>query len=68
MSPETRSHYQGGELERLEASALDGVNMVNAALERTLEAIEHQDVELAQLVVTDDGPASTVATSRSTRA
>ncbi len=53
MSPETRSHYQG-ELERLEASALDGVNMVNAALERTLEAIEHQDVELAQLVVTDD--------------
>jgi phosphate transport system protein len=53
MSPETRSHYQG-ELERLEASALDGVNMVNAALERTLEAIQHQDVELAQLVVADD--------------
>ena len=53
MSPETRSHYQG-ELERLEASALDGLNLVNAALDRTLEAIEHQDVELAQIVVADD--------------
>ena len=53
MSPETRSRYQG-ELGRLEASALDGINLVNAALDRTLEAIEHQDVELAQLVVADD--------------
>jgi phosphate transport system protein len=53
MSPETRSHYQG-ELERLEASALDGLNLVNAALDRTLEAIKHQDVELAQIVVADD--------------
>jgi phosphate transport system protein len=54
MSPtETRTQYQE-ELERLEASALDGLNLVNAALERTLEAVEHQDVELAQLVVADD--------------
>ena len=50
---ETRTQYQE-ELERLEASALGGVDMVNAALDRTLEAIEHQDVELAQLVVIDD--------------
>jgi phosphate transport system protein len=50
---ETRTQYQE-ELERLEASALGGVDMVNAALDRTLEAIEHQDVELAQLVVMDD--------------
>jgi phosphate transport system protein len=50
---ETRSHYQE-ELERLEASALEGLDMVNSALERTLEAIEHQDVELAQIVVADD--------------
>lgn len=50
---ETRSQYQE-ELERLEASALGGVDMVNAALDRTLEAVEHQDVELAQLVVMDD--------------
>jgi phosphate transport system protein len=54
MSPtETRTQYQE-ELERLESSALDGLNLVNSALERTLEAVEHQDVELAQLVVADD--------------
>jgi phosphate transport system protein len=50
---ETRSHYQE-ELGRLEASALEGLDMVNSALDRTLEAIEHQDVELAQIVVADD--------------
>jgi phosphate transport system protein len=53
MATATRTQYQG-ELERLEASALDGLNLVNSALERTLEAVEHQDVELAQLVVADD--------------
>jgi phosphate transport system protein len=53
MAPETRSQYQE-ELERLEASALDGLNLVSSALQRTLEAVEHQDVELAQLVVVDD--------------
>lgn len=53
MAPETRSQYQE-ELERLEASALDGLDLVNAALQRTLEAVQHQDVELAQLVVADD--------------
>jgi len=54
MSPiETRSQYQE-ELDRLEASALDGLDMVSTALERTLEAVEQQDVELAQLVVADD--------------
>src|SRR5262249_3464709 len=42
------------ELQRLEASALGGLDLVNAALQRTLEAIEHQDVELAQIVVADD--------------
>lgn len=42
------------ELETLEASALDGLNLVSAALQRTLEAVEHQDVELAQIVVADD--------------
>ncbi len=53
MPPETRSHYQE-ELERLEASGLGGLDLVSAALERTLEAVEHQDVELAQLVIADD--------------
>jgi phosphate transport system protein len=42
------------ELANLEASALGGLDLVNMALTRTLEAVEHQDVELAQLVVADD--------------
>jgi phosphate transport system protein len=51
--PETRSQYRD-DLDQLEASALGGLELVNAALERTAEAVEHQDVELAQLVVADD--------------
>ncbi|HET7588970.1 MAG TPA: phosphate signaling complex protein PhoU [Solirubrobacterales bacterium] len=42
------------ELANLEASALGGLDLVNSALGRTLEAVERQDVELAQLVVADD--------------
>jgi phosphate transport system protein len=42
------------ELANLEASALGGLDLVDGALGRTLEAVEHQDVELAQLVVADD--------------
>jgi phosphate transport system protein len=53
MPEGVRIQYQE-ELERLEASALDGLNLVNAALDRTLEAVQHQDVELAQIVVADD--------------
>ena len=54
MTPEvTRAEYQE-ELEALEASALGGLELVSAALARTLEAVEHQDVELAQLVIADD--------------
>src|SRR3977135_1660358 len=53
MATATRTQYQE-ELERLEASALDGLNLGNSALERTMEAVEHQDVELAQIVVVDD--------------
>jgi phosphate transport system protein len=52
MGP-VRVEYQE-ELEQLEASALGGMDLVGAALRRTLEAVEHQDVELAQLVVADD--------------
>ncbi|HEX5713556.1 MAG TPA: phosphate signaling complex protein PhoU [Solirubrobacterales bacterium] len=53
MPEQVRVHYQG-ELEQLEASALGGLDLVDVALQRTLEAIEHTDVELAQLVVADD--------------
>jgi phosphate transport system protein len=53
MVEHTRVHYQE-ELEQLEASGLGGLDLVVSALERTMEAVEHQDVELAQLVIADD--------------
>jgi phosphate transport system protein len=53
MPEATRLHYQD-ELESLEKRALDGLDMVVQSLDRTLEAVEHQDIELAELVVADD--------------
>ncbi len=53
MAESVRVHYQE-ELESLEASALGGLDLVNTALGRTMEAVEHQDVELAQVVIADD--------------
>jgi phosphate transport system protein len=53
MAERTRVHYQE-ELEGLEVSALGGLDLVTASLDRTLEAVEQQDVELAQLVIADD--------------
>jgi phosphate transport system protein len=53
MPESVRIHYSE-ELGRLEASALEGLDMVSTALERTMEAVEHQDVELAQVVINDD--------------
>ena len=49
----TRVHYQE-ELEALERRALEGLDLVVAAMERTNEAIQHQDVELAELVIASD--------------
>jgi phosphate transport system protein len=48
-----RGQYQE-DLDELERSALEGLDMVAAALDRTLEATQHQDIELAELVVADD--------------
>jgi phosphate transport system protein len=53
MSPETRTHFIE-ELERLEVMALGALDMVGDAVDRVAEAIEHQDIELAQLVIEDD--------------
>ncbi len=53
MPEEVRVHYQE-ELERLEERALEGVDMVAAQLERAVEAVEHQDTELAELVIASD--------------
>ena len=53
MAEQTRVYYQE-ELEKLEASALGGLDLVSSALTRTMEAVERQDVELAQQVIADD--------------
>jgi phosphate transport system protein len=53
MPESARTEYQE-ELNNLEASGLGGLDLVTAALSRTLEAVEHQDIELAQIVVADD--------------
>jgi phosphate transport system protein len=53
MTERTRLHYQD-ELQHLETRALDGLDMVIQSLDRTMEAVEHQDIELSQLVVADD--------------
>jgi phosphate transport system protein len=51
--PEARLHYQD-HLEALESNCLSGLDLVIASLDRTMEAVEHQDTELAELVIADD--------------
>jgi phosphate transport system protein len=53
MAEQTRLHYQE-ELGALEVRALGGLDLVVQSLDRTLEAVEHQDIELSQIVVADD--------------
>ena len=54
MTPETtRIHFQE-ELKVVEDQTLGAFDMVVEALERTGEAIQQQDIELAQLVIADD--------------
>jgi phosphate transport system protein len=53
MPEEARVHYQE-DLEKLEATALDGLDLVVQALDRTIEAVQHQDTELAQLIIAED--------------
>ncbi|HEX8853992.1 MAG TPA: phosphate signaling complex protein PhoU [Thermoleophilaceae bacterium] len=50
---ETRVHFQE-ELAQLESQALGGLDLVVEALNRVMEALEHQDVELATMVIADD--------------
>ena len=49
----TREGFQERMVE-LEAAALGGLDLVVEQLDRTLEALEHVDVELASLVIADD--------------
>jgi phosphate transport system protein len=51
--PETRVHFLE-ELRQLEEQALGGLDMVAEALDRVLEAVQHQDIELAAMVIGDD--------------
>jgi phosphate transport system protein len=53
VSETTRTHFQE-ELAKLEAQALGGLDMVVTALDRALETVQHQDVELASMVISDD--------------
>ena len=46
----TRSHFQE-ELEGLERSALGGLDLVVQTLDRALETVANQDVELAGIVI-----------------
>jgi phosphate transport system protein len=48
-----RIRYQQ-ELRALEDSVLGGIDLVLEQLDRVTEALEHQDVELAGIVITDD--------------
>ena len=48
-----RSRFED-ELRELEQRALGGIDIVIDQLDRTLEALAHQDVELAALVIADD--------------
>jgi phosphate transport system protein len=49
----TRTHFQD-ELAALEERALGGLDMVVSTLDRTLEALEQRDTELASMVIADD--------------
>jgi phosphate transport system protein len=48
-----RAHFQQ-QLSELQERALGGLDIVVEQLDRVLEALAHQDVELAQMVIADD--------------
>ena len=53
MPDTTRIQFQA-ELAELEKQAMGALPMVVTALDRALETIQHQDVELASMVIADD--------------
>ena len=53
MPHTTRTHFQE-ELASLERMALGGLDMIVTALDRAIETVQHQDIELANMVIADD--------------
>src|SRR5216684_6363676 len=53
MAEHTRTKFHE-HLQELEEQALGGLDLVVGTLDRALEALEHQDVELAAMVIADD--------------
>ncbi len=53
MSEKVRITYQE-DLQRLEDQALGGFDLISKSLDRTIEAVENQDSELAEFVIADD--------------
>jgi phosphate transport system protein len=51
--PHGRAHFQQ-QLQELEDRALGGLDLVTEQLDRVLEALTQQDVELAEMVIADD--------------
>src|SRR5215210_2652770 len=52
--PEAARKHFSEQLQELEKSALGALDMVVEALDRTLDALEHRDIELASMIVADD--------------
>ncbi len=52
--PETHRLQFQEELGRLEEQALGALDLVVTTLDRTMEAMEHRDIELASIVIADD--------------
>jgi phosphate transport system protein len=53
MATRPREHFRQ-ELSRLEGQALGGLDLVCESLDRVLEAVQHCDIELAEMVIADD--------------
>jgi phosphate transport system protein len=51
--PSGRAHFQQ-QLNELETRALGALDLIVEQLDRVLEALNHQDLELAQMVIADD--------------
>jgi len=55
LAPQTKARLRFQEdLRQLEEQALGALDLIIGTLDRTLEALHHQDIELAAIVITDD--------------